>query len=99
MGFRKKEIYNDVKETRAMTAEEKVKSVYPEAQLRFGWIRIPSKYDWYTDEDGKWMKERYLRHIWTAHDKILSWGGKFEHILWRKAWKQIQKEMLKKLES
>jgi endo-alpha-1,4-polygalactosaminidase (GH114 family) len=35
----------------------------------------------------------------VAGNKLLAYGGKYETPLWRRAWKSIEKEMLKKLES
>jgi hypothetical protein len=84
-----------------MTPEQRVKLVYPEAMLRHCWVKLPTKWDWYIDCANSplaFAGERFVIHI-VAGNKLLAYGGKYETPLWRRAWKSIEKEMLKKLES
>jgi len=80
----------------SLRAEDKVKSVYPEAVLKWGWIP-QSTWDWSTD-GSHYGKEIMAKGVWIGN-KCYAYGGKFEHILWRRTWKKIQQEMLKKLAS
>lgn len=80
---------NDQKVGR-MSAEQRVKSVYPEAEWKWDWVTLPSATD-------TWKTYRFLPGVWID-DRCLAFGGKIETYIWRRAWKLIQKEMLKKLE-
>lgn len=79
-----------------MTCEDKVKAVYPEAVLKFDLIRKSNKADWSTD--GSHLGAEFLALGVWAGNYCLSFGGKYEYLLWRRAWKVIQKNLLKKLE-
>ena len=84
-----------------MFAEQKVKNIYPEAELKYDWVTIESKWVWNTNGIGETrLKDReiYIRGVWIGNT-CLACGGKFEHQIWRKAWKNIQKIMLGKLEN
>jgi hypothetical protein len=77
-----------------MTAEQKVKSVYPEAEIKFAPTRT-NPWDWSTDN---YFNNTILAlGVWVG-GRCLSYGGKFEHLLWRRAWKRINKDMLRKME-
>ena len=78
------------------TAEQKVKSVFPNAEWRRDFIKIKSKWDWSTDSCLK-DSEIFTFGIFVGN-KCYAYGGKYEHVLWRRAWKKIQQEMLHILE-
>jgi hypothetical protein len=78
-------------------SEQYVKNIYPNAIVQSDWVNIRLK-TVYTETSGPEWDYRYLLHIATGN-KVLAFGGKFEHLLWRRAWKAIKKEMLEKLEA
>lgn len=80
-----------------MRAEDKVKSVYPDAILKWDLVYEPSKWDWSSDGSHR-GKEFLANGVWVG-SRCLAFGGKYEHLIWGRAWKKIEKEMLKRLEN
>ena len=79
-------------------AEQKVKAVYPNAELRFDFVSPVTRWTWYSNKSHDYGKSFLANGIWV-NDRCIVFGGKFEFELCRRAWKQIKKDMLKKLES
>ena len=79
-------------------AEMKVKAVYPEAKLEWGHVRENTSWSWSTDKNAYYGRDLFTIGVWVG-DKCLVYGGKFEFKIWQRAWKQICREMLEKLES
>jgi hypothetical protein len=69
-------------------AETKVKSIYPEAELGYGLVTTAKNFN---------HRELFTMGIWI-NQECLVYGGKDEFKLWQRAWKEIQKNMLRKLE-
>jgi hypothetical protein len=74
-------------------AERKVKSIYPNAEMRYETVN-PSGSDWAT----YYIPKLSCKSIWIGNE-CLAWGGKFESKLRSRAWKLVQSQMLKKLEN
>ena len=79
-------------------AEQLVKAVFPDAEMRFDWVSPRTRWIWSADKSINYRNSIWANGIWVGGE-CLVFGGKYEFELWRKAWKQIKKNMLKKLES
>jgi hypothetical protein len=79
-----------------INAETKVKSIYPDAELGYGLVTPKTKWVWSTSNN-LYHRELFTMGIWISQE-CLVYGGKDEFKLWQRAWKEIQKNMLRKLE-
>jgi hypothetical protein len=74
-----------------MTAEQKVKQLFPNAIMR--WDNVPI----YLKDYSNPITTILAKGVWIDN-KCIAFGGKVETLIWRRAYKKLNKLFLEKME-